>query len=130
MLTATVSMIETSVSIIATCLPTLRTLVFPSKTQTSTSGYPGNGRHYELSSSKHGATQTRIAGGTKVKSRVSTPGVDQWPYSGDRGTSRTIKTTNDSDESLFRPVCISQQLCDHSVHLLGVLLIIGRLCDY
>ncbi|EHL02022.1 hypothetical protein M7I_1973 [Glarea lozoyensis 74030] len=50
MLTCTVSMIETAVAIIATCLPVLRTLILG---QISRVGTSSAGRHYELSSSHH-----------------------------------------------------------------------------
>ncbi|KAL4818894.1 hypothetical protein BDW67DRAFT_194410 [Aspergillus spinulosporus] len=50
MITCTVSMIETAIAIIASCLPVLRTLVFGSHSRTGT--YSSNKRHgYELSSS-------------------------------------------------------------------------------
>lgn len=48
MITCTVSMIETAIAIIASCLPVLRTLVFGSHSRTGT--YSGR-RGYELSNS-------------------------------------------------------------------------------
>ncbi|EEY16667.1 hypothetical protein D7B24_009484 [Verticillium nonalfalfae] len=69
MLTCTVSMIEASVAIIATCLPPLRTLFLGHFSSAGTnSGY----RHYELSSAGHARSRrtqqsritTNIVGGT------------------------------------------------------------------
>ena len=51
MLTCTVSMVETAVAIIATCLPTLRTLILGKASRNGTSSA---GRHYELSSNRLG----------------------------------------------------------------------------
>lgn len=98
-------MIETSVALIATCLPALRTLLWGNRTRSGSSPmYPYNARHYELSS-PNGQNTTKVAGGSKNKSRTSTvhPKANNWPFPGDRG-SRIAKPVNDSDESLFRPV--------------------------
>lgn len=62
MITCTVSMIETSIAIIASCLPVLRTLVFGSHSRTGT--YSSN-RAYELSHSG------RYAKGSKQHTTVS-----------------------------------------------------------
>lgn len=124
-------MIETTIALITTCLPTLRTLLFGVTTPTGSSSiYPSNGRHYELSSTaKGGATSTNAAGGssgTKSKSRTSTvhASTNKWPFSGDRGGSNTGKSLNDSDESLFRPVDVNRSAA-HSKEIdprtLGVL---------
>ncbi|KAH7367401.1 hypothetical protein B0T11DRAFT_275230 [Plectosphaerella cucumerina] len=76
MLTCTVSMIETAVAIIATCLPPLRTVILGhSSTAGNNSGY----RHYELSSAGHHRSQrthqsritTNIIGGTQLKENDS-----------------------------------------------------------
>jgi hypothetical protein len=56
MITCTVSMVETAIAIIASCLPVLRTLVFGSHSRTGT--YSGR-RGYELShSGVHTGAQT------------------------------------------------------------------------
>ncbi|KAH8660722.1 hypothetical protein BGZ60DRAFT_566429 [Tricladium varicosporioides] len=52
MLTCTVSMIETAIAIIATCLPVLRTLILGHISRVGTSRSAG--RHYELSSRRPG----------------------------------------------------------------------------
>jgi hypothetical protein len=59
MLTCTVSMIETAIAIIATCLPALRSMVLGSGT---TKGESKNsyGRHYELSSARRKANENRL----------------------------------------------------------------------
>lgn len=98
-------MIETAVAIIATCLPTLRTLVYGVKPRTGTSslGGPSNGRHYQLGSAKGGITSTNIAGGSRMKSRTSTlrpSNNDNWPL----GASNIGKDTDDSDDELFLPI--------------------------
>lgn len=48
MLTCTVSMVETSIAIIAACLPALRSMVIGG----STNGPSSYGKHYELSSAR------------------------------------------------------------------------------
>ncbi|KAH6684992.1 hypothetical protein F5X68DRAFT_21458 [Plectosphaerella plurivora] len=76
MITCTVSMIETAVAIIATCLPPLRTLILG---HTSTAGHSSGYRHYELSSAGHHRSQrthqsritTNIIGGTQQKGNDS-----------------------------------------------------------
>jgi len=60
MLTCTVSMIETAVAIIATCLPALRTLILGHISRVDTT-YVSTGRHYELSSRKPGNGTQREA---------------------------------------------------------------------
>jgi hypothetical protein len=65
MLTCTVSMVETAVAIIATCLPALRTLILG---HISRVGTTSAGRHYELSSRRPGNGTQREAysvGGTR-----------------------------------------------------------------
>jgi hypothetical protein len=64
MITCTVSMVETSIAIIASCLPVLRTLVFGSHSRTGT--YSGR-RGYELS---HAGIHT--GGASKQQTTVST----------------------------------------------------------
>jgi hypothetical protein len=64
MITCTVSMIETAIAIIASCLPVLRTLVFGSHSRTGT--YSGH-RGYELS---HSGVHT--GGVSKQRTTVST----------------------------------------------------------
>ncbi|CZR60635.1 related to integral membrane protein PTH11 [Phialocephala subalpina] len=64
MLTCTVSMVETAISIIATCLPVLRTIILGHTSRTGTASR-SNGRHYELSSHHARVTTGR---GTQVKS--------------------------------------------------------------
>ncbi|RAK70969.1 uncharacterized protein BO72DRAFT_505219 [Aspergillus fijiensis CBS 313.89] len=63
MITCTVSMIEASIAIIASCLPVLRTLVFGSHSRTGT--YSGR-RGYELSNSGYNTT-----GGPTSKQRTT-----------------------------------------------------------
>ncbi|KAH8593824.1 hypothetical protein B0O99DRAFT_713211 [Bisporella sp. PMI_857] len=68
MLTCTVSMIETAIAIIATCLPALRTLFLGNL---SRMGTYSNGQHYELSSAgrnrahQSGITSSRVVGGQR-----------------------------------------------------------------
>lgn len=85
MITCTVSMIETAIAIIASCLPVMRTLFFGSRSRTGT--YSGR-RGYELSSSGH------IGAGTKQKATVSASHV------GSR--SKTQLSRHDSEDELVR----------------------------
>ncbi|KAF8857378.1 hypothetical protein BDZ45DRAFT_705240 [Acephala macrosclerotiorum] len=64
MLTCTVSMVETAISIIATCLPVLRTIILGHTSRTGTASR-SNGGHYELSSHHARVTAGR---GTQTKS--------------------------------------------------------------
>jgi hypothetical protein len=58
MLTCTVSMIETAIAIIATCLPALRSMVLGSNT--TKGGSNSYGKHYELSNAGRKANQNRL----------------------------------------------------------------------
>lgn len=61
MLTCTVSMVETSIAIIATCLPALRTMIIGSNTSKGASNTYG--KHYELSSARRKANENRLTSG-------------------------------------------------------------------
>ncbi|CAA9965856.1 hypothetical protein PTMSG1_09215 [Pyrenophora teres f. maculata] len=66
MLTCTVSMIETAIAIIATCLPALRSMLLgTNSTKASSNSY---GRHYELSSARRKANENRLNTSTHVSS--------------------------------------------------------------
>jgi hypothetical protein len=82
MLTCTVSMIETAIAIIATCLPALRSMVLG--TNTTKGDSKSYGKHYELSSARRKAQlhSSSVTGGAH-SSRVR---------------------TNGSEDSLFSPV--------------------------
>ena len=88
-------MVETSIAIIASSLPSIKTLVYHSRSTNASSG-----RHYELSSSRRLGTQTKsqaVSG-----SRASRLGV---------GTmSKSSPITNDSDEDLFAKTETSSQI--------------------
>jgi hypothetical protein len=58
MLTCTFSMIETSIAIIATCLPALRSVILGTNTTKGDSN--GYGKHYELSSARRKAKENRL----------------------------------------------------------------------
>lgn len=58
MLTCTVSMIETAIAIIATCLPALRSMVLGTNTTKGDSN--SYGRHYELSNAQRKANENRL----------------------------------------------------------------------
>ncbi|KAH8679438.1 hypothetical protein BGZ61DRAFT_457160 [Ilyonectria robusta] len=76
MLTCTVSMVETAVAIIATCLPPLRTVLLG---HSSSAGTGSNYGHYELSSAGHNRSRrtqqsritTNIVGGTQQRGNDS-----------------------------------------------------------
>ncbi|KAK7424485.1 hypothetical protein QQX98_000450 [Neonectria punicea] len=76
MLTCTVSMVETAVAIIATCLPPLRTVLLG---HTSSAGTSSNYQRYELSSAGHDRSRrtqhsritTNIVGGTQTRGNDS-----------------------------------------------------------
>ncbi|KAJ8109134.1 hypothetical protein OPT61_g7678 [Boeremia exigua] len=61
MLTCTVSMVETAIAIIASCLPALRSMFIGGNTQNATSSY---GKHYELTSDRRKTNNTRSNGHT------------------------------------------------------------------
>jgi hypothetical protein len=58
MLTCTVSMVETCIAIIATCLPALRSMILGKGTTKGTSN--SYGKHYELSSARRKTTENRL----------------------------------------------------------------------
>ncbi|KAH7419711.1 hypothetical protein BKA64DRAFT_737854 [Cadophora sp. MPI-SDFR-AT-0126] len=87
MLTCTVSMVETSVAIIATCLPALRTLILGQISRVGTSSGP----HYELGSSRH----TRVQASVVAASRH-----DNYLNSGHN----TSKHINDSEDELVKDI--------------------------
>jgi flagellar basal body L-ring protein FlgH len=57
MLTCTVSMVETAIAIIATCLPALRTMILGKNSTKGTNSY---GKHYELSSARRKTAENRL----------------------------------------------------------------------
>jgi ethanolamine utilization microcompartment shell protein EutS len=81
MLTCTVSMVETAIAIIASCLPALRSMFIGGNTQNPTSSY---GKHYELTSDRRKTNNTRSDGNT---TSVMSP-------------RRTKHTPHDSEDSL------------------------------
>ncbi|KAJ4983122.1 hypothetical protein SVAN01_11386 [Stagonosporopsis vannaccii] len=81
MLTCTVSMVETAIAIIASCLPALRSMLIGGNTQNPTSSY---GKHYELTSDRRKTNDTRANGHT---ASVMSP-------------RRTRHTPHDSEDSL------------------------------
>ncbi|KAH7364734.1 hypothetical protein BKA65DRAFT_143859 [Rhexocercosporidium sp. MPI-PUGE-AT-0058] len=87
MLTCTVSMVETAVAIIATCLPALRTLIIGQISRVGTSSGP----HYELSSSRHTRVQASVA---------ATSRHDNYLNSGHN----TSKHLNDSEDELVKDI--------------------------
>ncbi|EMD96918.1 hypothetical protein COCC4DRAFT_51632 [Bipolaris maydis ATCC 48331] len=90
MLTCTVSMIETAIAIIATCLPALRsTLLGTNTTKGSSSGY--GGRHYELSSARRKASENRLHS-SKINSSHQTSST---------GGLQSHTRANGSEDSLF-----------------------------
>lgn len=103
MLTCTVSMVETSIAIIAASLPSIKTLIYHVRSTNASSG-----RHYELSSHRmntHTQNNTQIVAG----SRASRLGV------GDRN--KTHQMSNDSDEDLFAKAETSSHIGSFSEHL-------------
>ena len=56
MLTCTVSMVETTIAIIASCLPALRSMVIGG----STNGASSYGKHYELGSARRKTADNRL----------------------------------------------------------------------
>jgi hypothetical protein len=85
MLTCTVSMIETAIAIIATCLPALRSMILGTGT-TAGSSNP-YGKHYELSSARRKANENRFT-------------VSQ-SQGGLHSSQNTRKRENGSEDSLF-----------------------------
>ncbi|CAJ0546920.1 Ff.00g015470.m01.CDS01 [Fusarium sp. VM40] len=104
MLTCTVSMIETAVAIIATCLPPLRTLFLG---QMSSARSNSNYQHYELSSAgqnrtrrtNHSRITTNVMGGTENNDsqdelfKESIQGVGGRSAAGDKSPGITVNTT-------------------------------------
>lgn len=60
MLTCTVSMVETSIAIIASCLPALRSMIIGGSTNDPSS----YGKHYELNSARHRTMDPNRLGGS------------------------------------------------------------------
>ncbi|KAJ5746972.1 uncharacterized protein N7511_008668 [Penicillium nucicola] len=89
MITCTVSMVETAIAIIASCLPVLRTLVFGSHSRTGT--YSGR-RGYELSQS-----------GLNASKQQTTVSVSQ--SHADRGADEV--SFNDSEDGLVKDTALS-----------------------
>jgi hypothetical protein len=85
MLTCTVSMVESAIAIIATCLPALRYMILG--TNNNSSKYNSHGKHYELSSSRRRTDGNRLA----------TAHVG----SGLNSTRETRHRANGSEDSLF-----------------------------
>jgi hypothetical protein len=88
MLTCTVSMIETAIAIIATCLPALRSMVLG--TNTTKGDSKSYGRHYELSLAHRKTNENRL-----TSNKIS---------GGLHSTHDTGARTNGSEDSLFSPV--------------------------
>ncbi|CZT02820.1 related to integral membrane protein PTH11 [Rhynchosporium graminicola] len=84
MLTCTVSMVETAVAIIATCLPALRVIILGQVSRVGTSG-----PHYELGSSRHTKVQASVAAASRH---------DNYLNSGQN----TSKRANDSEDELVK----------------------------
>ncbi|CZT47175.1 related to integral membrane protein PTH11 [Rhynchosporium secalis] len=84
MLTCTVSMVETAVAIIATCLPALRVIILGQVSRVGTSG-----PHYELGSSRHTKVQASVAAASRH---------DNYLNSGHN----TSKRANDSEDELVK----------------------------
>jgi hypothetical protein len=89
MLTCTVSMIETAIAIIATCLPALRSIVLG--TNTTKGDSKSYGRHYELSLAHRKTNENRLTS-NQISGRLSS--------THDTAGART----NGSEDSLFSPV--------------------------
>jgi hypothetical protein len=88
MITCTVSMVETAIAIIASCLPVLRTLIFGSHSRTGT--YSGR-RGYELS---HSGVHT----GAQTSKQNTTVSVSQSQV--DRGADEL--SCHDSEDGLVK----------------------------
>ncbi|KAH7397173.1 hypothetical protein BKA66DRAFT_508960 [Pyrenochaeta sp. MPI-SDFR-AT-0127] len=85
MITCTVSMIETAIAIIATCLPALRSMVHGANTTKANSN--SYGRHYELSSAQ------QKSNGNRLNSNRAHGGL--------HSTHDTRNRANGSEDSLF-----------------------------
>ncbi|KAL2795558.1 hypothetical protein BJX66DRAFT_350540 [Aspergillus keveii] len=104
MITCTVSMIETAIAIIASCLPVLRTLFFGSHSRTGTYS---KRRGYELSGSAGGP---HTGGGPSTKGRTTVSvsqtdtgiGLGSRLGSGSRAESRDELSRHDSEDGLVR----------------------------
>ncbi|KAL2825101.1 hypothetical protein BJY01DRAFT_230296 [Aspergillus pseudoustus] len=97
MITCTVSMIETAIAIIASCLPVLRTLFFGAHSRTGT--YSSRRRGYELSASgggPHTGALSNKGGRTTVSVSQTGTGVDT------RGESRDQLSRHDSEDGLVK----------------------------
>ena len=88
MLTCTVSMIETAIAIIATCLPALRSMILGTNT-TKGSSHSYGGRHYELSSARRKASENRLNTLNNTRQTASTGGLP------------SHSRANGSEDSLF-----------------------------
>jgi hypothetical protein len=87
MLTCTVSMIETAIAIIATCLPALRSMILGTNntTKDASNSY---GRHYELSSARRKASGNRLTASNQISGGL-------------HSTHDTRNRANGSEDSLF-----------------------------
>lgn len=85
MLTCTVSMIETAIAIIATCLPALRSMILG--TNTTKGDSKSYGKHYELSSAGRKANENRLTA--------------SHANSGLQSSHRSRNRANGSEDSLF-----------------------------
>jgi len=87
MLTCTVSMIETAIAIIATCLPALRSMILGTNNTTKDSAN-SYGRHYELSSARRKASGNRLTASNQISGGL-------------HSTHDTRNRANGSEDSLF-----------------------------
>ncbi|KAH3934230.1 hypothetical protein HBH98_041040 [Parastagonospora nodorum] len=101
MLTCTVSMIETAIAIIATCLPALRSMVLGTGTSKGTSKN-SYGRHYELSSARRVANENRL-----TASHANSGGL--------HSSHNTRNRANGSEDSLFSDGHLQQPGDVHAV---------------
>ncbi|KAI0470566.1 hypothetical protein GGR56DRAFT_678453 [Xylariaceae sp. FL0804] len=74
MLTCTVSMVETAIAIVASCLPDLRSLLVSRTTRTGTGSY---GKHYELSSLHRRTPRSQSARNTSQVTRINSDGEEE-----------------------------------------------------
>ena len=77
MLTCTVSMVETSIAIIAACLPALRAMIIGGNTTNDYSS--GYGRHYELGSARRMTNRNRIGASTGTGTGTGTNTISSAP---------------------------------------------------
>jgi hypothetical protein len=94
MLTCTVSMVESSIAIIATCLPALRYMILGTSNQGSK--YNSHGKHYELSSARR-----RADGNRSASAHVG---------SGLASTRDTRHRANGSEDSLFSDGAVGSEV--------------------